>query len=68
MRLNEYIIQDLFSDAEYYSEEERHFFITYFPRLSRAYVEYETETYWFDAAGINHALEQFKEESIHVTQ
>lgn len=33
--------------------------VIFFPKIDKAFIQDQKRTFWFDAAGINHALEQY---------
>lgn len=55
LNVEDLIMEEVESDAKERYEAEEHLYIRYYPKLSRAYVEYCGDDFWLEADGISDA-------------
>ena len=59
LKMHQYLQMELTSKSKYYYDKDNGIHVTYFEQLDRAYVECDGDSYWFEASGIFHALDQY---------
>ncbi len=57
-KLHEYIQAEAVRDCNIYYDSHNDLYVVFLPKLDHAYIESEGRTFWYEASGVNHAIEQ----------
>lgn len=57
-KLHDYIQVEATRDCKIHYDSYNDLYVVFLPKLDHAYIESEGRTYWYEASGVGHAIEQ----------